>query len=107
MEYIFFLIVGLVATVIGYAFGWALHQWDTMERSADPISTLRILLILVGSSLAFFVGLVYLGLNLKVFSFIISPLLGLIGFRFGHPQWSDRIREGLRTVSDIFSTLKN
>lgn len=107
MDYLIFVVVGLIATVLGYAFGWALNQWDTMERSADPIATLRILLVLVGTSLAILVGLVYLGMNLRVFSFVISPLLGLIGFRFGHPEWSDRIRNGLKTVSEIFSTLKN
>ncbi len=101
MDYLLFVLIGLIATALGYGFGWSLDLWEKTDRSKQDRSVLYVLLFLIGTALVALSGLAFLLLQFWLIRLATAAVLLLVGFRFGHPLAPKRLRQVTRTFRGI------
>lgn len=107
MSYLIFVLIGLVATVLGYGFGWTLDRWENTDRTKRDRSLLLALLTITSLALLTLSGLVFLLLQVWLLRFVAAGVLLLIGFRVGHPEAPKRLRQLTRTIQELTATIKD
>ena len=96
-----------LASICGYASGFALHRWEVIasEDSPDQLNRFLAFAVMIASFLIMLFGEFWLLLSFEVVALLFTFVFFAVGFRVGHPQSAARLRAVARYLSGLADVL--